>query len=430
MTMTDALGRMAQIHATLASLAPTRTTAGAATTGTGSSASTSGSTSSNSPAFQDALAKALAAGAPSSGTDASTAASSYASGLSSFSGTSSVTDPASAALSALSGASATDATAAVGTTAGGVTGTDVVNAAKKYVGVPYVWGGTDPAVGMDCSGFVQRVFKDVGVDLPRLVRDQMTHGTPVASLKDAKPGDLLISFGGDHIAIYVGDGKAIDAPVPGKTIQVRDAWEKYSNLTAIRRIVPDSTATTSAAASALTGPTGTALTGTGSSVGVAAASAPVTVGATSVPLTASQKQYAQQIVNRVKERGLPQRAAEIALATAMQESNLRMYWNPKVPGSQGLAPDQTARGVDGYSVGLFQQQVNGSMFSWGTVSDAMNPTRSTDMFLNRLQTIPGWQQLPLTVAAQRVQVSAFPDAYAKWEGQARQLARDLSVVAK
>ncbi|OMH23521.1 hypothetical protein BKD30_11330 [Tersicoccus phoenicis] len=398
--MTETLGRVAQIHATIAALTPQRTTAvaaGTAGSSTGARAATDGS-----PAFATELGRAVATSA----------------GLS-----------AGAALATAGGATGTSVAAALGSTAGGVTGADVVGAAKKYVGVPYVWGGTDPAVGMDCSSFVQRVFKDVGIDLPRLVRDQMTQGTPVASLADAKPGDLLISFGGDHIALYLGDGKAIDAPVPGKTVQVRDAWEQYSNLTAIRRIVPGAP---DVPAGAITGPTGTALTGTtpaGVTVGVAAAAAPVTVGATSLPLTVDQKQYAQQIVNRVRERGLPQRAAEVALATAMQESNLRMYWNPKVPGSQALTPDQSARGVDGFSVGLFQQQVNGSMFSWGTVSDAMSPTRSTDMFLDRLQTIPGWQQLPLTVAAQRVQVSAFPDAYAKWEGQARQLARDLSVVA-
>ena len=122
--------------------------------------------------------------------------------------------------------------------AGAVTGDAVVADAKKYVGVPYVWGGTNPAVGMDCSGFVQRVFKDLGVDLPRVVSDQMRQGTPVASLAQAKPGDLLVSFGGEHISIYLGNGKAIDAPVPGKTIQIRDAWEQQSNLTAIRRIVP------------------------------------------------------------------------------------------------------------------------------------------------------------------------------------------------
>jgi hypothetical protein len=47
-----------------------------------------------------------------------------------------------------------------------------------------------------------------------------------------------VSYGGEHISIYLGNGKAIDAPVPGQTIQIRDAWEKYSNLTSIRRIVP------------------------------------------------------------------------------------------------------------------------------------------------------------------------------------------------
>jgi cell wall-associated NlpC family hydrolase len=122
--------------------------------------------------------------------------------------------------------------------AGTATGADVVSAAKKYIGVPYVWGGTNPATGMDCSGFVQRVFKDLGVEVPRVVSDQMKVGTPVASLAEAKPGDLLVSFGGEHISIYLGNGKAIDAPVPGQTIQIRDAWEQHSNLTAIRRIVP------------------------------------------------------------------------------------------------------------------------------------------------------------------------------------------------
>lgn len=123
--------------------------------------------------------------------------------------------------------------------AGAVTGNAVVEQSKKYIGVPYVWGGTDPAKGMDCSGFVQRVYRDLGIELPRVVSDQMTKGTPVASLAEAKPGDLLVSYGGNHIAIYLGNGKAIDAPVPGQTIQIRDAWEANSNLMQIRRIVPE-----------------------------------------------------------------------------------------------------------------------------------------------------------------------------------------------
>lgn len=121
------------------------------------------------------------------------------------------------------------------------TGDDVAAATKKYVGIPYVWGGNDES-GMDCSGFVKKVFADLGVDMPRIARDQINQGAPVASFADAKPGDLISSFNGAHISIYLGDGKAIDAPVPGKTIQIRDAWEMGSNLDKITRIIPSGTA--------------------------------------------------------------------------------------------------------------------------------------------------------------------------------------------
>lgn len=368
MSMSDAIGRIQQIQSTLTQL----THPAAATTGASRSAATQST---------DAAAPPSAlAGTDTTGTADNSAV--FGQALS----------------SALAG-TAPAGPAAPG--AGSVTGNQVVADAEKYVGVPYVWGGTDPATGMDCSGFVQRVYKDMGITLPRLVRDQMKYGTPVASLADAKPGDLLISFGGDHVAIYVGNGKAIDAPVPGKTIQVRDAWEKYSNLYAIRRIVPDNQ--------------------------VSAQSTGITpIGNTSAPLNATQRQYAQAIINQVHARGLPNQAAVDAISTALQESSLRMYWNPKVAGSQGLAPDSSAMGTDGYSVGLFQQQVNGNNFSWGTVNDAMDPAKSTDMFLNRLTSIAGWQNLPVTVADQTVQGSAYPDAYAKWEAEARQIVSDLS----
>ncbi|MFJ4170084.1 C40 family peptidase [Paenarthrobacter sp. NPDC089714] len=178
-------------------------------------------------------AAAVSGAAPASSASSASSAS-FASALSSAMGTPDV----SALLSPTGSTTAVTAAAATGSTAGGVTGDAVVAAAKKYIGVPYVWGGTNPATGMDCSGFVQRVFKDLGVELPRVVSDQMQKGTPVASLAEAKPGDLLVSYGGEHISIYLGNGKAIDAPVPGQTIQIRDAWEKYSNLTSIRRIVP------------------------------------------------------------------------------------------------------------------------------------------------------------------------------------------------
>jgi cell wall-associated NlpC family hydrolase len=130
------------------------------------------------------------------------------------------------------------ATTGTSTAAGsGAVGQRVVDDAKRYLGVPYVWGGTDPATGLDCSGLVQQVFGDLGVKLPRVSRDQARMGTPVASVADAVPGDL-VAFGNpvDHIGIYVGDGKMIAAPYPGKAVRIESL---PSTPTAIRRIVND-----------------------------------------------------------------------------------------------------------------------------------------------------------------------------------------------
>jgi hypothetical protein len=120
--------------------------------------------------------------------------------------------------------------------AGSVTGVDVVTGSLKYLGVPYRWGGTDPATGLDCSGFVQQVYEDLGVELPRVSRDQARAGTPVADLSQAEPGDL-VAFGDpvDHIGIYVGNGKMIEAPHTGDVVKIADV---PSDWTAIRRIVP------------------------------------------------------------------------------------------------------------------------------------------------------------------------------------------------
>jgi hypothetical protein len=118
----------------------------------------------------------------------------------------------------------------------GVTGDAVVAAAKKYLGVPYVFGGTDPKTGLDCSGLVQRVYKDLGIDLPRVVRDQRFEGQPVANLAAAKPGDLLVFRGYEHIGIYIGGGKMIAAPQPGENVKIQSVYEKP---TSIRRIVAD-----------------------------------------------------------------------------------------------------------------------------------------------------------------------------------------------
>ena len=142
--------------------------------------------------------------------------------------------------SALSGAlkSSTVTTATVGTADSSITGRDkVVQEARKYLGIPYLWGGTDPEKGLDCSGLVQLVYGNLGIDLPRVSRDQAQAGTAVPSLDEAQPGDLL-AFGSPvhHIAIYIGGGKMIEAPRTGLDVRVTDVYETPS---AIRRVLPD-----------------------------------------------------------------------------------------------------------------------------------------------------------------------------------------------
>ena len=104
----------------------------------------------------------------------------------------------------------------------------VVSIAMRYLGIPYVWGGTTPA-GFDCSGFTSYVYAQVGIDLPRTSAGQRYAG-PAVAWTDAQPGDLIWTPG--HIAIYAGDGMQIEAPVPGKNIRYTSIWQ--SNPTFIR----------------------------------------------------------------------------------------------------------------------------------------------------------------------------------------------------
>ena len=119
----------------------------------------------------------------------------------------------------------------------GQTGQDAVAAAKRYLGVPYVFGSTDPQTGLDCSALVQRAYGDIGISLPRVAADQARTGQPVASLAQAKPGDLL-AFGEpvEHITIYLGDGMMIAAPEPGQNVKIQKVYETPS---AIRRVIAD-----------------------------------------------------------------------------------------------------------------------------------------------------------------------------------------------
>jgi peptidoglycan DL-endopeptidase CwlO len=119
--------------------------------------------------------------------------------------------------------------------ASGSLGQRAVALAKEQLGKPYVWGAESPAVGFECSGLVQYTFKQLGIDLPRVSRDQARAGRTVASLAEARPGDL-IAFGSpvDHIGIYAGNNKMVVAPHSGDVVKVQ---EVYRTPTAIRRVL-------------------------------------------------------------------------------------------------------------------------------------------------------------------------------------------------
>ncbi len=99
-------------------------------------------------------------------------------------------------------------------------GQQVIDLAKQYIGVRYVYGGTTPN-GFDCSGFVQYVYKNMGVTLNRVAADQAKNGIYVAK-ENLQPGDLVFfkkpGRAIHHVGIYVGDGNYIHAPYTGRTI--------------------------------------------------------------------------------------------------------------------------------------------------------------------------------------------------------------------
>ena len=157
-------------------------------------------------------------------------------------------------------ASATGTTTAKAAT-GSSQGDAIVADARKYLGVPYVWGGTDPKSGLDCSGLVQRVYQDMGYDLPRVSYEQAKAGRPVeGGLANAQPGDIL-AFGSPvhHVAIYIGNHQMIEAPRPGLDVRVSDVYETP---TAIRRIVPDAAGVSAAGSSGAPGGVGRIAAGT------------------------------------------------------------------------------------------------------------------------------------------------------------------------
>jgi hypothetical protein len=139
--------------------------------------------------------------------------------------------------------------------------------------------------------------------------------------------------------------------------------------------------------------------------------APAASTAPPVPGKWSDEQVANAriIVTIGDQRGVPAEAKVIAIATALQESRLR-----------------NLRGGDRDSIGLFQQRPSQG---WGTPKQLSDPAYQTQKFYDKLLTVPGWRKMRVTEAAQAVQISAFPEAYAKHQPAATRLVDTLSAPA-
>ncbi|RLK22700.1 hypothetical protein DER29_0539 [Micromonospora sp. M71_S20] len=124
-----------------------------------------------------------------------------------------------------------------------------------------------------------------------------------------------------------------------------------------------------------------------------------------IDLSDEQVANVKAIIAATKKAGMNERAAVVSIATALQESKLE---------NLGHLGDRN----DHDSQGLFQQRPSSG---WGTVEQITDPEYSTTAFLKGLKQVDGWQDMPLTKAAQTVQVSAYPDHYAQWEQQAADL---------
>ena len=131
-----------------------------------------------------------------------------------------------------------------------------------------------------------------------------------------------------------------------------------------------------------------------------------TAGTESFGLDTDQAANATTIAAVGQRLGLPDHAVTVALATALQESKL--YNLPY---------------GDLDSLGLFQQRPSEG---WGTPAEIMTPRYAAAVFYLHLEKVAGWQNLPVTIAAQAVQRSADPEAYAQWEEEARVLAQALT----
>lgn len=111
-------------------------------------------------------------------------------------------------------------------------GQAVVEYASRFIGNPYVWGGTSLTHGADCSGFVQSVYKHFGIQLPR-TSSQMRSAGRAVSYSNARPGDVICYNG--HVGIYKGNGQIVNAINRARGIGILSAT--YANIITVRRLL-------------------------------------------------------------------------------------------------------------------------------------------------------------------------------------------------
>ena len=195
----------------------------------------------------------------------------------------------------------------------GPTGQDAANLAVKYVGTPYVAGGRSPA-GWDCAGFTQWVYKQLGVTIPDVSWEQIDQGQPVNDITQAKPGDLIMfhvpgghhrdpdqARGCNHVAIYVGSGKIVEAANPSAGTRISDL--PGYKIVGIRRIVPTTASPTLAATSAARPTTAT-----------------TSADAVTPTITDSSSLTPRQLDQVLRKAGFTGDSLRVAWALAMRES--------------------------------------------------------------------------------------------------------------